>query len=114
MFSTARKLSEDDPALYYNWASAEIGLKNYSEAAKLYKNGLKFKPDDEDILFGLAKVSALSGDVHATLAFLRQAIEINPALRLRAKASLDFAAFRTHPEFMELTRLPLRTERKKA
>ncbi|NLM76060.1 MAG: tetratricopeptide repeat protein [Clostridiaceae bacterium] len=114
VFSTARKLSEDDPALYYNWASAEIGLKNYSEAAKLYKNGLKFKPDDEDILFGLAKVSALSGDVHATLAFLRQAIEINPALRLRAKASLDFAAFRTHPEFMELTRLPLRTERKKA
>jgi len=113
-FSAAQKLSADDPALYYNWASAEIGLKNYSEAARLYKNGLRYKPDDEDILFGLAKVSALSGDVEATLAFLRQAIEINPGLRMKAKASLDFAAFRTHPEFMELTRLPLRKDRKEA
>ncbi|NMA66601.1 MAG: tetratricopeptide repeat protein [Clostridiaceae bacterium] len=114
IFRKAQKFSDDDPALYYNWASAEIGLKNYSEAARLYKHGLKFKPDDEDILYGLAKVSALSGDVEATMAFLAQAIEINPGLRLRAKASLDFAAFRTYPEFMELTRLPLRKERKEA
>ncbi len=114
VFKRAGKLTQDDPSLYYNWASAVIGLKNYSEAARLYKEGLKWKSDDDEILFGLARVSALQGDVEATLGFLTRAFEINPDLRLRAKASYDFSAFRTLPEFMELTKLPLREERKHA
>lgn len=114
IFKRASKLTNDDPALYYNWASALIGIKNYAEAARLYKEGLKYKSDDDEILFGLARVSALQGDVDATLSFLRQAFEINPDLRLRAKASHDFSAFRTLPEFMELTKLPMREERKHA
>lgn len=113
-FKKAHKITRDDLPLYYNWASAAIGLKNYSEAARLYKEGLKFKPDDDEILYGLARVSALSGDVDATMAFLTQAIEINPNLRLRAKASHDFAAYRTYPEFMKITRLPLREDRRNA
>ncbi|MCX7772655.1 MAG: tetratricopeptide repeat protein, partial [Clostridia bacterium] len=114
IFKRAQKLTNDDPALYYNWASAVIGLKNYSEAARLYKEGLKFKSDDDEILFGLARVSALSGDVEATIGFLTKAFEINPDLRIRAKSSYDFSALRTHPEFMEITRLPVREERKHA
>lgn len=113
-FKRAHKLTQDDPSLYYNWASAVIGLKNYSEAARLYKEGLKIKSDDDEILFGLARVSALQGDVEATLGFLGRAFEINPDLRLRAKASHDFAAYRTLPEFMALTKLPMREERKNA
>jgi tetratricopeptide (TPR) repeat protein len=113
-FKRAQKITSDDSALYYNWASAAISLKNYSEAAKLYKEGLKFKPDDDEILFGLARVSALSGDIEAVMAFLSKAFEINPDMRLRAKASLDFSGIRTLPEFMELTRLPAREERKHA
>lgn len=113
-FKKAHKITSDDPPLYYNWASAAIGLKNYSEAARLFKEGLKFRPDDDEILYGLARVSALSGDVDATMAFLKQAIEINPNLKLRAKSSHDFAAYRTYPEFMEITRLPLREDRKNA
>lgn len=109
-FKKAHKLTDDDPALYYNWASAVISLKNYSEAARLYKEGLKLKSDDDEILFGLARVSALSSDVDATIGFLVRAFEINPGLRLRAKASHDFSAFRTHPEFMEITRLPVKEE----
>jgi len=108
VFKRAEKLTDDDPALYYNWASAEISLKNYSEAARLYKEGLKLKSDDDEILFGLARVSALSGDVDATIGFLTKAIEINPDLKLRAKASTDFSAYRTHPEFMEITKLPMK------
>ncbi|NLX64353.1 MAG: tetratricopeptide repeat protein [Clostridiaceae bacterium] len=108
VFRRAEKLTNDDPALYYNWASAEISLKNYSEAARLYKEGLKLKSDDDEILFGLARVSALSGDVDATIGFLTKAIEINPDLRLRAKASTDFSAFRTHPQFIEITKLPIK------
>jgi len=46
--------------------------------------------------------------VDATIGFLTKAIEINPDLRLRAKASADFSAFRTHPEFMEITKLPIK------
>jgi tetratricopeptide (TPR) repeat protein len=111
VFKRAQKITPDDPALYYNWASAAISLKDYGEAAKLYKEGLRFKPDDDEILFGLARVSAISGDVDATLAFLSRAFEINPGMRLRAKASHDFAMFRTLPEFMEITRLPEREER---
>ncbi len=114
VFKNAHKLTSDDPALYYNWASAVISLKNYSEAARLYKEGLKLKEDDDEILFGLARVSALSGDVDATIGFLVRAFEINPGLRLRAKSSHDFAAFRTHPEFMEITRLPMKEDRKNA
>ncbi len=114
VYKRAQKLTNDDPALYYNWASAVIGLKEYSEAAKLYKEGLKIKPDDDEILFGLARVSALSGDVEATMGFLSRAFEINPDLRLRAKASHDFSAYRTYPEFMEITKLPVREERKNA
>jgi len=108
VFRRAEKLTNDDPALYYNWASAEISLKHYSEAARLYKEGLKLKADDDEILFGLARVSALSGDVDATIGFLTKAIEINPDLRLRAKASTDFSAYRMHPEFMEITKLPIK------
>ena len=114
VFKRAQILTHDDSSLYYNWASAEIGLKNYSEAARLYKEGLKFEPDDDEILFGLARVSALSGDVESTLNFLTHAFEINPRLRLRAKASHDFAAYRTTPEFMEITQLPMKEERKNA
>lgn len=110
IFKKGQKLTDDDPALYYNWASAETSLRNYSEAAKLYKDGLKLKSDDDEILFGLARVSALSGDVDATIGFLTRAFEINPALKLRAKASHDFSAFRTYPEFMKITRLPARQE----
>lgn len=110
VYKRANKLTDDDPALYYNWASAAISLKNYSEAVRLYKEGLKLKSDDDEILFGLARVSALSGDVDATIGFLIQAFEINPDLRLRAKASTDFSAFRTHPEFMEITKLPIKKE----
>lgn len=110
IFNRAHKLTHDDPALYYNWASAEISLKNYSEAAALYKEGLKLKSDDDEILFGLARVSALSGDVDATIGFLNQAFAINPGLKMRAKASNDFSAFRTLPEFMEITKLPVKEE----
>ena len=110
-FKRAQKLTSDDPALYYNWASAAISLKSYTEAAKLYKEGLKFKPDDDEILFGLARVSAISGDSEATIAFLSRAFDINPGLRLRAKASHDFASLKTLPEFMEITKLPEREER---
>jgi len=113
-FKKAHKITSDDPALYYNWASAVIPLKNYSEAARLYKEGLKLKGDDDEILFGLARVSALSGDVEATIGFLARAIEINPDMRIKAKSCLDFAAFRTHPDFMEITKLPLRDERRDA
>jgi len=113
-FKKACKITNDDPALYYNWASAVIPLKNYSEAARLYKEGLKLKGDDDEILFGLARVSALSGETEATIGFLARAIEINPDIRLKAKTCLDFAAYRTHPDFMEITRLPLREERKNA
>jgi tetratricopeptide (TPR) repeat protein len=111
-FKRAHKIVYDDPSLYYNWASAEIALKNYYDAARLYKDGLKYKPDDDEILFGLARVSALSGDAEATLGFLKQAIDVNPSLKLRAKASHVFAAYRTNPEFMELTRLPEKVEQK--
>lgn len=114
VFKKAHKLTSDDPALYYNWASAAISLKNFSEAARLYKKGLKLKEDDDEILFGLARVSALSGDVDATIGFLSRAFEINPDLRIRAKSSHDFAAYRTHPQFMEITRLPLKEDRKNA
>ncbi|MGI6086029.1 MAG: tetratricopeptide repeat protein [Acetivibrionales bacterium] len=108
IFKRAHKLTDDDPALYYNWASAVISLKNYSEALRLYNEGLKLKADDDEILFGLARVSALSGDVDATIGFLIRAFEIRPDLKLRARASPDFSAYRTHPEFMEITKLPIK------
>lgn len=113
-FKRAQKITSDDSALYYNWASAAISLKHYTEAAKLYKEGLRFKPDDDEILFGLARVSSISGDMEATMAFLSKAFAINPELKLRAKASSDFSMIRTHPEFMEITRLPVREEKKHA
>jgi len=114
VFKRAQKLTSDDPALYYNWASAAISLKNYSEAARLYKEGLRIKPDDDEFLYGLARISALSGDVDAAIAFLTRAIEMNPALKLRAKASHDFASLRTVKAFREITELPLKEERLRA
>lgn len=105
-FRRAQRITTDDPALYYNWASAAIALKNYSEAARLYKEGLRYKPDDDEMLYGLARISALSGDADAAIAFLSQCFRINPALKLRAKASHDFASLRTMKEFREITSLP--------
>lgn len=113
-FRRAQKLTSDDPALYYNWATAAISVKNYSEAARLYKEGLRIKPDDDEFLYGLARISALSGDADAAIAFLTRAIEMNPALKLRAKASHDFASLRTVKAFREITDLPLKEERLKA
>ncbi|NLW02275.1 MAG: tetratricopeptide repeat protein [Clostridiaceae bacterium] len=105
-FKRARKITADDPALYYNWASAAIALKNYSEAARLYKEGLRFKPDDDEMLYGLARISALSGDVDAAIAFLSQCLRINPGMKLRARASHDFASLRTVKEFRKITSFP--------
>lgn len=110
-FRQAQKLTSNDPALYYNWASAAIALKNYSEAARLYKAGLRIKPDDDEILYGLARISALSGDAEAAVAFLSKCFQINPALKLRAKASHDFASLRTMKAFRDITSLPQKEER---
>lgn len=109
-FKRAQKITDDDPALYYNWASAAIALKNYSEAARLYKEGLRFKPDDDEMLYGLARISALSGDAEAAIAFLTQCFQINPGLKLRARASHDFASLRTLKAFREITELPQKEE----
>jgi len=105
-FRKANRIKSDDPALYYNWASASVALKNYSEAARLYKQGLRYKPDDDEMLYGLARISALSGDADAAIAFLAQCFQVNPVLKLRAKASHDFASLRTNKAFREITNLP--------
>lgn len=113
-FIRAQKITSDDPALYYNWAAAAMSLKDYSEAARLYKEGLRVKPEDDEFLYGLARISALSGDTEAAIAFLTRSCEINPALKLRAKSSHDFASLRTVKAFRDITNLPAKEEKMRA
>lgn len=63
--------------------------KNYEMSARYYEQALALTPDDDHLLFNLARVYYEKGDTDGARKVLRQVVELNPEL-VEAKRFLDF------------------------
>lgn len=74
----ARKSYPDDPDLLECLGMALEHQDREFEASIVWKNGLKVDPDNESILFRLAKLSHDSGDLPAAAKYLEDFLKLNP------------------------------------
>jgi mannose-6-phosphate isomerase-like protein (cupin superfamily) len=90
---------------FRGWALASLG--RHDEGRRAIQDGLERYPDSPELLYDLACVEALAGDVDRALKPLREAIEREPKLAARAMVDEDFASIRGNPEFESaITRKP--------
>lgn len=85
------------------WEFAFAGVpaqqaERYDEAKALLLEGLEHHPGNLGLVYDLACVEALSGDLEAALGHLEQAFE-NPRLREWAKQDTDLDSLRDDPRF---------------
>jgi Predicted N-acetylglucosaminyl transferase len=71
---------------FFNELGIELrGLKLYSQAIDFYQKALALAPDDENLLFNIARAAHESGDKGRANAYLDQALKINPAFEAAQK-----------------------------
>ncbi len=93
-----QRLEKDTPQLStaddnYAYALTLAGKRDLGSAEHYLRRALELAPRADHVLYSLALVKGLQGDIPAAAGFLSRAIEIQPANRTTA---------RTDPEFHEL------------
>lgn len=76
---------------FFNELGIELrGLKLYGQAIEFYQKALTLAPDDENLLFNMARACLESGDKAAAAEYIDSALTINPGheAAARLKASL--------------------------
>lgn len=76
---------------FFNELGIELrGLKLFDQAIDFYKKALSLAPDDENLLFNIARAAHESGDKAQAARYLEAALTLNPGFELaaRLKASL--------------------------
>jgi Flp pilus assembly protein TadD len=72
---------------------------NVDEGRRTMTAAVEARPDEWRGHFNAACFEALAGDKDAAIAYLRRAIELEPAAREAAAKDKDFDAIRDDPEF---------------
>ena len=110
-FKAAVRLGENDPSLYTMWVKSLFELKHAHDAVRVLKEACAAYPEDAGLRYLSARAKARCHDTEGAIGDLEAAVAMDADLRLDARACGDFAAIRTAPGFINLIRLPLRTER---
>lgn len=74
----------------------------FEEAIAVQKEALGIVPEEDQLIYGLARLYAQAGDAENAVATLREAIELNGRWRELATAQPDFDGIRDNPEFRRL------------
>ena len=74
----------------------------FSEAIEKQQEAIAIVPDEDQMIYGLARLHARAGDSASAVATLRDAIERNPRWRELAETQRDFDGIRDDPEFQRL------------
>ncbi|MXV96742.1 MAG: DUF1028 domain-containing protein [Gemmatimonadetes bacterium] len=75
---------------------------SFSEAIEKQREAIAIVPDEDQMIYGLARLHARAGDVANAVATLRDAIERNARWRELAATQRDFDGIRDDPEFRRL------------
>ena len=74
----------------------------FSEAIEKQQEAIAIVPDEDQMIYGLARLHARAGDSASAVATLRDAIERNARWRELAATQRDFDGIRDDPEFQRL------------
>jgi len=87
---------------HYDYAVSLINAGDYVTAREHLDKLLKQNPKAEFVLYGLAALQCLTGNVEEALKTLHEAIQVRPALRFQARNDTDFQNLAEDPRFTEL------------
>ncbi len=82
---------------FRGWALASLG--RHDDGRRAIQDGLERYPESAELLYDLACVEGLAGNVDRAVKPLREAIAREPKLGERAMVDDDFASIRGNPEF---------------
>jgi tetratricopeptide (TPR) repeat protein len=94
-------LPKDADALY-DRGVIELNRGEFVAAQEMFERALKREPEGAHIHYGLAATRARLGSIDAAMFSLQKAIDLQPALRVRAQHDADLTALRNVPEFDQL------------
>lgn len=102
-----QRLEKDSPQLKtsednYAYGLALANRRELPGAEKYLQKALQLAPKADHILYSLAMVKGLQGDMAAAAGFLARAIEIQPANRTTARTDPDFHELLHHQAIREL------------
>lgn len=86
----------------YDRGVIELNRGEYVAAQEMFERALKREPEAAHIHYGLAATRARLGSVDLALQSLQRALDLQPALRVRAQHDHDLTSLRNDPDFDKL------------
>ena len=80
-----------------------LNRANVREAILLLEKALKAQPKGAHIGYSLAAAYARLGEYKKALDYLRQAIQLEPVHRSRARSDVDFLGLHSNEDFQQMT-----------
>jgi tetratricopeptide (TPR) repeat protein len=90
------------PEEHYDYAVSQLNVGYYDDAKEQFQAILAGHPAADYAFYGLALLSAITGQSDDCLNNLQRAIEMNPKNRLQARVDNDFQSMVDDPRFTEL------------
>lgn len=90
------------PEEHYDYAVSQLNTGYYEDAREQFQAILAGHPTADYAYYGLAVLSAITGQSQDCLDNLQRAIELNPKNRLQARVDNDFQSMVDDPRFTEL------------
>lgn len=90
------------PEERYDYAISLLNDGNYEDARTELKKILAENNQADYAFYGLAVLAGMTGDAHACLEHLTEAIHLNAKNRIQARADSDFQDMADDPRFTEL------------
>lgn len=87
----------------YDQGVYELNRANVKEAAQLLEKALRAQPRGAHVLYSLAAAYARLFETRKALEVLRQAIQLDPVHRSRARSDGDFANLHQSEDFQQMT-----------
>ena len=86
----------------YDRGVIELNRGEYVAAQEMFERALKREPEAADIHYALAATRARLGSIDLALESLQRALDLKPALRVRAQHDQDLYPLRNDPDFDRL------------
>jgi len=86
----------------YDYAISLLNEGNYEDARAQLKQIVTLNGGADFAFYGLAVLASMTGEAHACLEHLTEAIRLNPRNRIQARADSDFQDMADDPRFTEL------------
>ena len=87
---------------HYHHGVAMMNLGRWEDSRQALERARKIAPKADYIIYALAALDSLTGEVESAMNHLKQAIELRPENRYHARNDEDFAYLLEDPRFTEL------------